>query len=145
MGHTFELQQITETQDERARVIEADVLLDGDRVYRPALTKYLLLGQDVATPSVRTAWNNDVYLTLENGAAVAATPRRTLRVFVKPMIVWLWIGGAVMAVGTLLSAFPSGRRRRPTDPVSAPIPERRLATTPDGEPVPSGEEELTGV
>jgi cytochrome c-type biogenesis protein CcmF len=143
-GHTFELQQVTETQDERARVIEADVLLDGDRVYRPALTKYLLLGQDVATPSVRTAWNNDVYLTLENGARGGDT-EATLRVFVKPMIVWLWIGGAVMAVGTLLSAFPSGRRRRPTDPVSAPVPERRLATTPDGEPLPSGEEELTGV
>ena len=36
------------------------------------------------------------------------------------MIVWLWIGGALMAVGTVLAAFP-GRRRRPTDPSSAPI------------------------
>ncbi len=44
----------------------------------------------------------------------------TIRVFTKPMILWLWIGGAVMAIGTLLAAFP-GRRRRPTDPVSAPI------------------------
>ena len=37
------------------------------------------------------------------------------------MIVWLWIGGGLMAVGTVLSAFPGTRRRRPTDPVSAPI------------------------
>ena len=44
----------------------------------------------------------------------------TIRVFTKPLILWLWIGGAVMAIGTLLAAFP-GRRRRPTDPVSAPI------------------------
>ena len=39
--------------------------------------------------------------------------------FVKPLILWLWIGGAVMAIGTLLAAFPGSRRRRPTDPVSA--------------------------
>ena len=44
-----------------------------------------------------------------------------MRVFVKPMILWLWIGGAVMAIGTLLAAFPGSRRRRPTDPVSAPV------------------------
>ena len=143
-GHTFELQQITETQDERARVIKADVLLDESKVYRPALTKYLQLGMDVGTPSVRTAWNKDVYLTLEQGARGGDT-EATLRVFVKPMMMWLWIGGAVMAIGTLLSAFPSGRRRRPTDPVSAPVPDKQLVTTPDGEPVLAGDEELTGV
>jgi cytochrome c-type biogenesis protein CcmF len=47
-----------------------------------------------------------------------------------PLAVWLWIGGTVMAIGTLLAAWP-GRRRRPTDPVSAPIPDRE----PVGEPV----------
>ena len=41
--------------------------------------------------------------------------------FIKPLILWLWIGGGLMAVGTLLAAFPGRRRRRPTDPVSAPI------------------------
>src|SRR5690606_1184795 len=43
-----------------------------------------------------------------------------LRVIVEPLVVWLWIGGGVMAFGTLLAAWP-GRRRRPTDPVSAPL------------------------
>jgi hypothetical protein len=42
-------------------------------------------------------------------------------VFIKPMILWLWIGGAVMALGTLLAAFPGTRRRLAIDPVSAPI------------------------
>jgi cytochrome c-type biogenesis protein CcmF len=32
---------------------------------------------------------------------------------------WLWIGGAVMLVGTVLAAFP-GRRRSPIAPVSEP-------------------------
>jgi cytochrome c-type biogenesis protein CcmF len=37
------------------------------------------------------------------------------------MVLWLWIGGAVMAIGTILSALPSRRSRRPTDPTSAPV------------------------
>jgi cytochrome c-type biogenesis protein CcmF len=102
-------------------VVVADVVLDGDRVYRPANTKYLRIGQDIGTPSVRTGPVNDVYLTLEPGAEPGADSA-TIRVFVKPMILWLWIGGALMALGTLLAAFPGSRRRRPTDPVSAPVP-----------------------
>ena len=48
----------------------------------------------------------------------------TLRVTSQPLVMWLWIGGGVIALGTALAAFP-GRRRRPTQPVSAPVPERR--------------------
>jgi len=150
-GHTFELQQITETQDDRARVVKADVLLDGDRVYQPALTKYLQFGQDIGTPSVRTSWNKDVYLTLEQGVS-AGEDSATIRVFVKPLVVWLWIGGAIMAIGTLLAAFPSGRRRRPTDPVSAPVtssaeplPAAESGSERRAESAPESEEELSGV
>ena len=121
-GHTFELQEVRETVDDRARVVTADVLLDGDRVYGPAMTKYLRQGIDIGTPSVRTGPTNDVYLTLERGAVPGAS-EATIRVFVKPLILWLWIGGALMAIGTLLAAFPGTRRRRPTDAASAPVPE----------------------
>jgi cytochrome c-type biogenesis protein CcmF len=124
-GHTFELQAVREERDERRQVVLADVLLDGERVYRPANTKYLRIGEDIGTPSVRTGLVNDVYLTLEPGAEPGASSA-TIRVFVKPLILWLWIGGAVMALGTLLAAFPGSRRRRPTEPVSAPIREREL-------------------
>jgi cytochrome c-type biogenesis protein CcmF len=54
-------------------------------------------------------------------------------VFHKPMIVWLWIGGALMALGTVLAAFPGERRRRPTDPVSAAI-RAAAASAPPPEP-----------
>ena len=36
----------------------------------------------------------------------------------------MWIGGGVIAVGTVLAAWP-GRRRNPIDPVSAPISTER--------------------
>ena len=40
------------------------------------------------------------------------------------MILWLWIGGLIMAIGTLLAAFPGNKRRKPTDATSAPIADR---------------------
>jgi hypothetical protein len=43
-----------------------------------------------------------------------------VRVLIMPLAIWLWIGGGLMGVGTILAAFP-GRRRRPTDPSSAPV------------------------
>jgi cytochrome c-type biogenesis protein CcmF len=118
-GHTFELVRITQDVDDRASVVRAEVLLDGDKIYAPAITKYLRLGTDIATPSVRTGLTKDVYLTIAPSAVAPVPTDRdvTLRVFVKPMVLWLWIGGAVMAIGTVLAAFP-GRRRKPTDPVS---------------------------
>jgi cytochrome c-type biogenesis protein CcmF len=51
----------------------------------------------------------DLYLTL------VATPgddgRVTLGVAVNPLVLWLWVGGAVMAVGTLVALSPRRRER----------------------------------
>jgi cytochrome c-type biogenesis protein CcmF len=61
----------------------------------------------------------DVYLTLVD--ASAADGRATIRVVIEPLVSWLWIGGAVIALGTILALFPGRARRRPTAPVSSPI------------------------
>ncbi len=119
-GHTFELVSVDERANDRESRIAANVILDGATTYRPAITTYLNMGADVGTPSVRTGFTEDIYLTLGQGAAPGDTSV-TVRVFVKPMILWLWIGGAIMAVGTVLAAFPGSRRRLAIDPVSAPI------------------------
>jgi len=121
-GHTFELLSVDERTNARGseRRIAANVMLDGEQAFSPATTRYLNIGVDIGTPSVRTGWNEDIYLTLGQGAVPGAT-EITMRVFIKPMILWLWIGGAIMALGTLLAAFPGSRRRLAIDPVSAPI------------------------
>jgi cytochrome c-type biogenesis protein CcmF len=124
-GHTFELLGVTETDSARGPVTAAHVSIDGGQAYAPKITLYELLGQPVGTPSVRTGLTKDIYLALEDRGAGQADTEATVRVFIKPMVIWLWIGGGMMALGTLLAAFPGSRRRRPTDPVSAPVGERR--------------------
>jgi cytochrome c-type biogenesis protein CcmF len=134
-GHTFELLDISEFSTERSQGLKATVSIDGGQAYSPAITRFTNMGTDIGTPSVRTGLAKDIYLTLESASSADAT-EAAIKVFIKPMIVWLWIGGALMAIGTVLAAFP-GRRRRPTAPVSAPVemPGQDAATEPEREPV----------
>jgi cytochrome c-type biogenesis protein CcmF len=136
-GHTFELTSLTENTSQAGQsALEARVVLDGSKTIVPAITTYLNIGLDVPTPGVRTGLTNDVYLTLEQGSK-PGDASVSIQAFVRPMILWLWIGGLVMAVGTLLAAFPGNKRRRATDPVSAPIDTGRPdVQRPEGEPEP---------
>jgi cytochrome c-type biogenesis protein CcmF len=155
-GHTFRLEsvQVVLNDAESESALQARVLLDNSKVIVPAITTYLNMGVDVPTPGVRTGFTNDVYLTLEQGSQPGDS-EVTIQAFVRPMVLWLWIGGLVMAIGTLLAAFPGTRRRRAIDPVSAPIdtmpaddavgvptaldPEvRHVDDEPEPEPAPAG-------
>lgn len=116
-GHTFELLKFVEITDARSISVAALVSIDGGQAYAPAITKYTNLGLNVGTPSVKTGFFKDLYLTLESPVLKDSGMAR-IKIFIKPLILWLWIGGGLMAIGTLLAAFP-GRRRRPTEATSA--------------------------
>lgn len=115
-GHTFELVDVVEEKTERVFSVKARVIVDGGKAYAPAITRYLKQGMTVGTPSVRTGFASDVYLTLEPPIRPGSDTAR-IKVFIKPLLLWLWIGGGLMALGTVLAAFP-GRRRKPTAPTS---------------------------
>ena len=115
-GHTFELVEVVEEKTERVFSVKARVIVDGGKAYAPAIARYLKQGMTVGTPSVRTGLASDVYLTLEPPVRPGSDTAR-IKVFIKPLLLWLWIGGGLMALGTVLAAFP-GRRRKPTAPTS---------------------------
>jgi cytochrome c-type biogenesis protein CcmF len=127
-GHTFELVDVVAERDDRSDVARANVAVDGD-VYGPAVTTYLRMGQSIGTPSVKTGFTHDIYLTIAGtGAPVPGSGEVRIEVFLKPLIMWMWVGGLLMAVGTVLAAFP-GRRRNPLDPTNAPL---RMGSDPIG-------------
>ena len=120
-GHRFTLTDVTDFKTDRSVGIKAHVSIDGGAPYAPAITKYTQQGMDVATPSVKTSLAGDIYLSVENGSK-PSTGVAKIKIFLKPLIVWLWIGGLLCGLGTVLAAFPGRFRRNPIDPVSAPIP-----------------------
>jgi cytochrome c-type biogenesis protein CcmF len=86
--------------------------------FTPAISQFGSGTQAVGTPAIDSSWRDDVYLT------IVSIPDKgsvwTFGVVEQPLVMWLWIGAGLMAVGSVLSAIP-GRRRRPTDPVSSPV------------------------
>ena len=108
-GHTFELIDVVEVRDARSTTVKALVKIDGGKAYSPSITKYTRIGMNVGTPSVRTSFTRDVYLTLEPPVRQDSGQAR-IKVFVKPLILWLWVGTFVMAFGTLLAVLPTRRR-----------------------------------
>jgi len=116
-GHELRYEGTTVTQEPNRQVISAQIRINGGQVFEPSLNQYTATGQTVGTPSVDVGFVRDIYLSLQREPS-EQDQRIQLRVIVQPLIIWLWIGGGIMLVGTAMAAFP-GKRRRPTDPVSA--------------------------
>jgi cytochrome c-type biogenesis protein CcmF len=63
---------------------------------------------------IRRVWNEDLYVILAaiddpNGVLTGTNPRpmATFRILVNPLVPWIWTGGMVMALGTLVAMWPA--------------------------------------
>jgi len=86
----------------------AKVLVDGAPFY-PAISVFPG-SEGIGTPAVDSSLREDTYLTAGNIDLSRDGPA-TIDVVIQPMVLWLWVGGAVTAFGAALAAIP-GRRRR---------------------------------
>ena len=95
-----------------ARVVEtrAELTLAGPQsgALATALRDYPNSSTAIATPAVRTALGEDLYVTLL--ADNPSTRTVTLRVFVNPLVMWIWAGGGIVALGALFAIWPDRRR-----------------------------------
>ena len=119
-GETLALGAYTITYDQLVRerlasdprVIEtrAELTLAGPQsgAIATALRDYPNSSTAIATPVVRTALGEDLYVTLlaYNPTSQAAT----IRVFINPLVMWIWAGGAIVALGALFAIWPDRRR-----------------------------------
>jgi cytochrome c-type biogenesis protein CcmF len=135
-GHTVTYLGLATIERSEKTITQARVRIDDDGVFTPSLSEFRFGSQAIGTPSVRVGVTGDVYLALQ-ALPEEGSDEVLLRVVVQPLILWLWVGGGVMALGTILSAWP-GTRRRPTDPSSVALASGPGAT-PDPDPDPEPE------
>jgi cytochrome c-type biogenesis protein CcmF len=113
--------------------VSADLALRKDGrdlgTYAPAVSTFPNSNSAIGTPSVRTGLLEDVYLTIISSPNQQG--RITISVAINAMTLWLWIGGGLIAVGTIVAIGPRVRRRaRPApaavaaadDDVAVPTP-----------------------
>jgi cytochrome c-type biogenesis protein CcmF len=129
--------QVVLRSGESARVAGADVRLDrvstrttpgrlttaadltttrGDSARRASPSVVVFSGRDmsVSRPSIWSRVTGDLYLSVLDVADDGSTV--TLRVVHEPLVGWIWVGGALMVLGGVLAAVPTGRRHPGRDP-----------------------------
>jgi cytochrome c-type biogenesis protein CcmF len=67
--------------------------------------------QPMTIPGVRSTWEDDFYVLLVDWLPVSAQGA-TFKVFHNPLVNWLWFGGFVFILGTMVAAWPT-REREP--------------------------------
>jgi cytochrome c-type biogenesis protein CcmF len=105
--------------------------------YAPAVSTFPNSNQAIGTPSVRTGVLEDVYLTVIS--APNNKGRVTVSIAVNSMTLWVWLGGGLMAIGTIVAIGPSVRRKLRPKPVA---PEAPAPPEPPREEAPALEEEV---
>ncbi|MHB1518674.1 MAG: heme lyase CcmF/NrfE family subunit [Acidimicrobiales bacterium] len=119
-GHTIEFLRSESVISTSHSELQAVLRVDGRGRLTPAISEFGGTADPVGTPAIDSTLTRDVYLTIAN---IPQNGKRwTFQVVVQPLVIWLWIGGVIIVVGSVLSAIPGRRRRRPTEPVSAPLP-----------------------
>jgi cytochrome c-type biogenesis protein CcmF len=79
---------------------------------RPRINVFGSGGRPIPTPAVMyTPWH-DLYLNINNTIG-PDTGFVVLRAVKSPLVTWIWVGGLILVVGTLVSLSPDRRRRAP--------------------------------
>jgi cytochrome c-type biogenesis protein CcmF len=112
-GFTFTFGGVTEVDGPNYDAQRGDVQVsrDGETVAQlwPEKRFYRGARQTMTDASVQHTLARDLYASL--GEPIGTSGEWALRVYVKPMMLWVWMGAAIMALGGVLAA--SDRRYRP--------------------------------
>jgi cytochrome c-type biogenesis protein CcmF len=61
--------------------------------------------QPMTIPGVRSTWEDDFYVLLVDWQPIS-TAGATIKIYHNPLVNWLWLGGFVFIIGTLVAAWP---------------------------------------
>ena len=117
-GDSFKVKNYTIRYDSLARYPTANkevvaatlsVFNAGKRVALLTPEKNFHTGHDqpATEVAIHSTLKEDLYVILAGYEGEIAT----FKVLVNPLVVWIWIGGGVMGLGTIVALFPDRRRR----------------------------------
>jgi cytochrome c-type biogenesis protein CcmF len=104
-GYTVRLDSLYAGREPHRDFVEAAFSIgkggEVSAIMRPRLNYYPMSQTPIGTPKVRTRPTVDLYLSLMAYDQTGSSA--TVNVIVNPMVVWIWIGGAIAALGALFA------------------------------------------
>jgi cytochrome c-type biogenesis protein CcmF len=106
--YTFLYEKLLVTSDDAKEAVTAQVSIwhDGENigVVYPAKWKYACETEATTEVAIRVRYNEDIYVVLTGYDLDSQLAN--FRVFLNPMISWVWIGFLVLAFGTMICLIP---------------------------------------
>ena len=124
-GLEFEYDSALRERDEHRGTVGVNLRVfdDGNEIatMKPRTNFYFVDEQRSTEIAIRSTPQRDIYIVLV-GLSEGGVAR--ISVFVNPLVMWIWIAGAIIAIGTTIAAWP---RRRKEQPVAAARREKAAA------------------
>ena len=115
-GYTITAQGIQTTQQPGVKVVDGVLKVNGQEL-QPERQFFDNFPQQANTKvGLRSTPLEDLYVVLADWSGDGPTATVSLSVFVNPLVSWIWAGGVLLLIGTIISLWP------------APIPSRQRVT-----------------
>ena len=112
-GYTLEYRQpVSSNQPNYAGAVARVALFDGDSpvgILKPEKRVYFQQEQPTTIPAISSSMREDIYLIL---VGLEPDRRAALKVFVNPLVNWIWIGGFVFIFGNALVLWPLSEKAK---------------------------------
>lgn len=105
-GHTLSYLGIANVRTPVRNAVKELVRVDGAGPFAPAVTTFAGASEAVGTPAIDSTPLVDVYLTVVR-LPTSNRGKAIIGVVIQPLVLWLWVGGALVILGTVLAAIPT--------------------------------------
>jgi cytochrome c-type biogenesis protein CcmF len=105
-----------------------DVYEDGEYLGQlaPRIDYYYESQQNMTIPGQRSTLNDDLYVLLIDWEPTTASGA-TFKLFVNPLLNWLWLGSFLFLAGIIIAAWPEKEAERVQVKARAPIPQKQTS------------------
>jgi cytochrome c-type biogenesis protein CcmF len=105
-----------------------DVYEDGEYLGQlaPRIDYYYDSQQNMTIPGQRSTMRDDLYVLLVNWEPVGASGA-TFKIFVNPLVNWLWLGSFLFLAGVIIAAWPEKEAERVALKARARVPQKQTS------------------
>ena len=129
-GYTVQYKEIASWNDAPAGVNYTrsviDVYEDGKFLgqLNPRIDYYFDSQQTMTIPGQRSTMKDDLYILLVDWEPVSSTGA-TFKIYVNPLVNWLWLGSLLFLAGVVIAAWPEKEAERVPVAARARVPQQR--------------------